>query len=377
MKPRAAVIGTGFVGVVHVEALRRIGVEVVGVLGSTPERAAAKAAAAGLPAPYPSLDALLADDRVDVVHVATPNHLHVPQVRAALAAGKHVVCEKPLATTAADSAALLREAEASGLVHCTNFNLRYYPLVQHARALVASGELGRPYHAQGGYLQDWLLLDTDWNWRLDPAAGGELRAISDIGSHWIDLLEFVSGLRVEAVMAELSTHIPVRRRPVGEVETFGASSGERVAVDVATEDAAHVLLRLSDGGRAAMTVSQIAAGRRNHLAFEIDCSAGSVAWNSERNEELFIGRRGRPNEVLLKDVTLLAPPAAAVTSYPPGHAEGYPDTFKHLYAAVYAAAESGRMPAEPTFPTFAAGHRANVIGEAIGRSAAASVWVDI
>jgi predicted dehydrogenase len=374
MQPRAAVIGTGFVGVVHVEALRRIGVEVVGVLGSSPERAAAKAAAAGLPAPYASLDELLADRRVDVVHVATPNHLHVPQVRAALAAGKHVVCEKPLATTAADSAELLREAEASGLVHCTNFNLRYYPLVQQARALVASGELGRPYHAQGGYLQDWLLYDTDWNWRLDPAAGGELRAVGDIGSHWIDMVEFVSGLRVEAVLAELTTHIPVRRRPVGEVETFTESAGERVEITVATEDAAHVLLRFEGGARAAMTVSQIAAGRRNQLAFELDCSAGSVAWNSERNEELFIGRRGRPNELLLKDPTLLAPPAAAVTSYPPGHAEGYPDTFKHLYAAVYAAVAAGAMPAEPTFPSFAAGHRANVIGEAIGRSSRDGRW---
>jgi predicted dehydrogenase len=374
MQPRAAVIGTGFVGVVHVEALRRIGVEVVGVLGSSPERAAAKAAAAGLPAPYASLDELLADRRVDVVHVATPNHLHVPQVRAALAAGKHVVCEKPLATTAADSAELLREAEASGLVHCTNFNLRYYPLVQQARALVASGELGRPYHAQGGYLQDWLLYDTDWNWRLDPAAGGELRAVGDIGSHWIDMVEFVSGLRVEAVLAELTTHIPVRRRPVGEVETFTESAGERVEITVATEDAAHVLLRFEGGARAAMTVSQIAAGRRNQLAFELDCSAGSVAWNSERNEELFIGRRGRPNELLLKDPTLLAPPAAAVTSYPPGHAEGYPDTFKHLYAAVYAAVAEGGMPAEPTFPSFAAGHRANVIGEAIGRSSRDGRW---
>jgi predicted dehydrogenase len=374
MQPRAAVIGTGFVGVVHVEALRRIGVEVVGVLGSSPERTAAKAAAAGLPAPYASLDELLADRRVDVVHVATPNHLHVPQVRAALAAGKHVVCEKPLATTAADSAELLREAEASGLVHCTNFNLRYYPLVQQARALVASGELGRPYHAQGGYLQDWLLYDTDWNWRLDPAAGGELRAVGDIGSHWIDMVEFVSGLRVEAVLAELTTHIPVRRRPVGEVETFTESAGERVEITVATEDAAHVLLRFEGGARAAMTVSQIAAGRRNQLAFELDCSAGSVAWNSERNEELFIGRRGRPNELLLKDPTLLAPPAAAVTSYPPGHAEGYPDTFKHLYAAVYAAVAEGGMPAEPTFPTFAAGHRANVIAEAIGRSSRDGRW---
>lgn len=169
----------------------------------------------------------------------------------------------------------------------------------------------------------------------------------------------------------------MRRRPVGEVETFAAAEGERVEVTVTTEDAAHVLLRFAGGARAAMTVSQVAAGRRNQLTFELDCSAGSVAWNSERHEELFIGRRGRPNELLLKDGTLLAPAAAAVTSYPPGHAEGYPDTFKHLYAAVYAAVAAGGMPAEPAFPTFAAGHRANVIGEAIGRSAREAAWIAV
>ena len=192
---RAGVVGTGFIGTVHVDALRRLGVEVTGVVGSTSERAEAK----GLAPAYESYDALLSDERVDVVHLTTPNHLHYPQVKAALGAGKHVVCEKPLALTAAESGELVALAEQSGLVHCTNFNLRFYPLVAHARALVAAGGLGRPYHAQGGYLQDWLLYPSDGNWRVDAARGGALRAFGDIGTHWIDMVTHVTGTRVEAV----------------------------------------------------------------------------------------------------------------------------------------------------------------------------------
>ena len=210
---RAGVVGTGFIGVVHVDALRRLGVEVTGVVGSTPERAASKHIAPV----YESYEALLDDDRVDVVHLTTPNHLHATQVKAALAAGKHVVCEKPLALTAADSAELLALAERSGLVHCTNFNIRFYPLVQEARARTLRGDLGDVWNVHGGYLQDWLLLETDWNWRLEPDKGGELRAVADIGSHWLDLVQFVSGLEVEQFFADLATTLPVRRRPVGEV----------------------------------------------------------------------------------------------------------------------------------------------------------------
>src|ERR687884_1944970 len=216
---RAAVVGTGFVGVLHVEALRRLGVEVLGVVGSSPERARAK----GLE-PYDSLEALLADPRVDVVHVTSPNHLHYEQAKAVLAAGKHVVCEKPLALDSAQSAELLDLAERSGLVHCTNFNVRFYPQCREARALVAGGRLGDVWNVHGGYLQDWLLLPTDWNWRLEPEKGGALRAVADIGSHWLDLVQFVTGLQVEQVFADLATAIPVRRRPAGEVETFSAAT---------------------------------------------------------------------------------------------------------------------------------------------------------
>ncbi len=215
----AGVVGTGFIGVVHVDALRRLGVNVAGVVGSSPERAAAK----GLAPVYDSYETLLADDEVDIVHLTTPNNLHYPQVKQALAAGKHVVCEKPLAMSSAESGELLELAEASGLVHCTNFNIRFYPMIQEARARIRDGRLGDVWNVHGGYLQDWLQQPTDWNWRLEPERGGELRAVGDIGSHWLDLVQFVTGMRVESLLADLATAIPVRKRPVGEVETYAAA----------------------------------------------------------------------------------------------------------------------------------------------------------
>jgi predicted dehydrogenase len=359
----AGVVGSGFVAAIHVDALRRLGVEVVGVVGSTPERARAK----GLAPVHDSLEALL-ESSVDVVHVTTPNHLHRPQVEAVLAAGKHVVCEKPLALTSAESAELLELARASGLVHCTNFNLRFYPVVQHARALVRGGELGEVWNVHGGYLQDWLALPTDWNWRLEAEKGGELRAVGDIGSHWLDLVEFVTGLRVVELCADLATVIPVRQRPRGEVETFAdAADVERVDAPMSTEDLANVLLRFESGARGTFLVSQVSAGRRNSLRFELDCSGGALAWDGERNEELWLGHRGRPNELLLRD------PSLPRTEMPAGHAEGYADTFRELYRAVYAAVAG--EPAE--YPTFEDGHRAQLLGEAIARSHRERGWVAV
>src|SRR5919202_384411 len=375
---RAAVVGTGFIGVVHVEALRRLGVEVVGVVGSSPERARAKAAQTPLPEPYESFEALLADERVDVVHLTTPNHLHHPQAKAVLSAGKHVVCEKPLALDAEQSAELLDLAGRSGLVHCTSFNIRFYPMAQQARALVASGALGQVWNVHGGYLQDWLLLPTDWNWRLEPEKGGELRAVADIGSHWLDLVQFVTGSRVVELVADLATTIPVRRRPVGEVETFAASDdAEREDAPMSTDDVAHVLLRFDGGWRGSTVVSQVSAGRKNSLRFEVDGSLGALAWDSERPEELWLGHRERPNDCLLRGPALLEPEAALRTTLPAGHAEGFAETFKELYRAVYAAVAAGGMPDQPDFPTFADGHRENVLGEAVARSARERAWVEV
>ncbi len=373
---RAAVVGTGFIGVVHVEALRRLGIEVTGVVGSSPERARLKP---GLPEPYESFEAMLADERVDVVHLTTPNHLHFDQARAALEAGKHVVCEKPLALDSGESGALVKLAQESGLVNCTNYNLRFYPLCWEARARVARGDLGTVWNAHGCYVQDWLLYDTDWNWRLDPLLGGTLRAVADIGTHWLDLTSFVTGRRVASLFADLATVHPVRRVPTGPVETFsgGGDDVEHVERAIETEDLAHVLVRYEDGTRGSLVISQVSAGRRNRIFFEVDGSQGSLAWNAERHEELWLGHRDAPNEVLLRDPSLMDESARGFTDVPGGHAEGYPDTFKMLYRAVYRAVAAGGMPADPDFPTFADGHEQILNCEAIAASARDGCWVEV
>jgi predicted dehydrogenase len=369
----AAVVGTGFIAAVHVDALRRLGVDVLGVVGSSPDRAAE----AGLGNVYGSLGELLEDDRIDVVHLTTPNHLHHPQVKQALAAGKHVVCEKPLALTAAESRELVELADAAGVVHCTNFMARFYPLVQQARSLLHEGSLGEIWNVHGSYLQDWLLRPTDWNWRLEPERGGELRAIGDIGSHWLDLVQFVTGSRILEVFADLQTVIPIRRRPVAPVQTFAQTEAEGEDVAIATEDLAHVLLRFEGGARGAVVISQVSAGRKNILSFELDGADAALAWNSERAEELWLGRRDRPNELLLRDPSLMKPAARETTTLPGGHAEGFAETFRELYRRVYRAVESGGPPPEPDYPTFADGHWENVLGEAIALSSRERRWIEV
>jgi predicted dehydrogenase len=371
---KAGVVGTGFIGVVHVDALRRLGVEVTGVVGSSRERAAAKALA---PA-YESYEALLGDERVDVVHLTTPNHLHYDQVKQALAAGKHVVCEKPLAVTSEQSAELVELAERSGLVHCTNFNIRFYPIVQEARERVRAGEVGGVWNVHGGYLQDWLALPTDWNWRLEQEKAGELRAVGDIGSHWLDLAQFVTGLRVTEVFADLATAIPVRRRPLGEVETFArADDVEREDAPMSTEDIAHILVRFEGGARGSCVLSQVSTGRKNSVRFQVDGTAGALAWDGERHEELWIGRRDEPNELLLRNPALMHASAAARTHLPVGHAEGFADTFRELYRAVYADVARGAPSPEPDYPTFRDGHVENVLADAVARSNRERAWVTV
>ena len=373
---KAVVVGTGFIGLVHVEALRRLGVEVVGVVGSTPERARAKAHVAALPPAYPSFEAALGDARVDVVHLATPNDLHHAQAKAVLEAGKHVVCEKPLALTSTESAELAALAHETGLVAAVNFMARFYPQCQEARSRVAAGELGEIWNVHGSYLQDWLLFPTDWNWRLEPQRGGPLRAVADIGAHWLDLVQFVTGRQVVSVFADLATFLPTRRRPAGPVETFGGSAdADGVDTPVETEDAAHVLVRFEGGARGAVVISQVSAGRKNALSFEIDGSGASLAWSSVRPEELWLGRRDRANELLVRDPSLLGAAARGTTTLPGGHPEGFAETFKELYRAVYRAAAAGEPGSD--YPTFDDGHAAVVLGEAIAESSREGRWVDI
>jgi len=374
----AAVIGSGFIGAVHVEALRRIGVRVCGLLGSSPGRGAERAAALDVRRAYAGLDELLADEDVRVVHVTSPNELHHPQVRAILAAGRHVVCEKPLALTSAESAELVALAAASGLVNAVNFNSRFYPLNQHAAALVHEGGIGDVRLVSGRYFQDWLLYDTDWNWRLERERGGALRAVGDIGSHWLDLTTFVTGRRIEAVMADLATFIPVRRRPAGPVETFSTERAtETVPVEIRTEDAATILLRFEGGARGSVAISQLSPGRKNSLAYEIDGSAAAVAWDSEQPDQLWIGHRDRPNELLLRNPALMNAAGSAAARLPGGHVEGFADTFGAVFSAVYDDIAAGAPSPDRRYATFVDGHRGMLVGDAVLESSRTGRWVEV
>jgi predicted dehydrogenase len=363
----AAVVGTGFIGPVHVEAIRRLGHRVAGVLGSSHNRGRAAAERLGLPRAYATLDEVLADATVQVVHVTSPNRHHFEHARRALAAGKHVVCEKPLAMTSAESAELVRLAVAAPVVAAVCYNVRFYPLCHEARARLR--DLGPIYHVTGSYLQDWLLHDTDFNWRVEAEAGGALRAVADIGTHWLDLVTWITGLEVEEVCADLRTVHPTRRRPAGvsSVETFQTSRGPAAfeSVPVTTDDYGSVLLRFRGGAAGAMTVSQVSAGRKNGIRFEIAAAGGSLAWNSEHPEVLTIGHRDRPNEVLTRDPALLSPEARRIVDYPGGHVEGFPDTFKQLFRTIYEYIAAGDLAAAKPFPTFADGHREIVLCEAV------------
>ncbi len=374
----AAVIGSGFIGTVHVEALRRLGVQVHGLLGSSPERAAARAEQLGVPKGYASLAELLGDDRVEVVHVTSPNHLHHDQVCEILAAGRHVVCEKPLALTSVESAHLVRLAAESNRVAAVNFNIRFYPVNQHAREMVASGSLGDVRLVTGRYFQDWLLLATDWNWRLEPDRGGALRAVGDIGSHWLDLLTFITGQRVVSVMADLATFITTRQQPSGPVETFSTErAGDTVERAIETEDTATILLRFENGARGSVAISQLSPGRKNSLQYEIAGSDSAAAWDSEQPDQLWIGHREVPNEILIRNPAMMGPAAAAASALPAGHVEGFADTFRALFNAIYTDVVAGGPSDRPPYATFADGHDEMLVGDAVAASAREGRWVDV
>jgi predicted dehydrogenase len=369
--PGVAVVGTGFIGPVHVEALRRLGMAVVGVLGSDPDKSRRAAAALGLDAAYRDLDELLADPRVGSVHVASPNRLHFEQASRALAAGKHVLCEKPLAMTSAESAELVRLAAGKPLATGVNYNVRFYALCRELADRVRSGTLGEVWHVTGSYAQDWLFHPTDFNWRVRADEGGPLRAVADIGTHWLDLAFAVTGLEVEAVCAELRTVHPRRSAPAGGAQTFtggGAAPAATESVAVDTEDYGCLLLRFRGGARGCVWVSQVTAGRKNCLRLEVAGSRGSAAWDSTRSDELWLGRRDGPNELLVRDPALLGPLGRGSTSYPGEHAEGFPDSFKHCFRAFYDYIATGDFAAPPPFPTFADGHRELLLCDAVLRS---------
>ncbi|HEX4485220.1 MAG TPA: Gfo/Idh/MocA family oxidoreductase, partial [Terriglobales bacterium] len=374
---RAALVGLGFVGRAHLDALRRLGIPVRGILSSSPPRTADLCNRLGLDHGYASLDELVSDPEVDVVHICTPNHLHFEQVISTLHAGKHVMCEKPLAMDIHESATLVKLADENNCVGGVAYNLRFYPLCQEARAMVSHGLIGEPSLIHGSFLQDWLLYPTDWNWRLDTRLGGELRAVADIGTHWLDLLTWITDKKVTEVCADLATIVPKRRKPRGRVETFKTSNGTYEEMNVTTDDYGSVLLHFEGEARGVMTVSQVSAGRKTRLWFEIDGSAGSLAWNSESPNTLWIGKRHNPNQELAKDPTLMTPEARGYAAYPGGHPEGYPDTFARLFEDFYKYIAAGDFKKPRTFPTFETGHEELGLCEAMSLSARERRWVSL
>jgi predicted dehydrogenase len=383
----AAVTGTGFIGPVHVEALRRLGIRVKGILGSSPAKSETAAKQLGLAKAYASYEEILSDPEVEVIHITTPNRHHRDMVIGALDAEKHVVCEKPLATNSVETSELVERARKHPtLVTAVNYNVRFYPLALHARHLLQAGAIGRVLHVRGGYIQDWLLKDTDWNWRLLAEEGGELRAVGDIGTHWMDLMLFITGLRIDSVFADLATLIPIRQRPKVSGATFlGAERHSDVQelgpttepIRIETEDWGSVLFRFASGARGTMSVSQVTAGRKNQITFEIAGSEGSLAWDSEHPNDLWLGHRDKPNELLIRDPALLAQDIRSFANYPGGHNEGFPDTFKQLYRAVYEYLATGDFSRPKIFAGFEDGHEELLLCEAILESHLTQAWVPV
>ncbi|MBP9902094.1 MAG: Gfo/Idh/MocA family oxidoreductase [Verrucomicrobia bacterium] len=372
---RAGIIGTGFIGPVHVEALRRLGVTVAAIcdVADLGLKAAARLA---IPQAFADYRELLACREVDVVHITTPNRFHAGMSLAALQAGKHVVCEKPLAMNTRETAQIVKAVRAARRVFAVNYNVRFYPAVLQLRQLVERGELGDIIHINGSYMQDWLFKATDYNWRLLPREGGKLRAVADIGTHWMDTVSFILGAKITSVFADLATWHKYRRRPLGEVQTFAKADAKMkyATYQVQTDDFASVLLRFGNGARGNLAVSQVAAGRKNSFRLEIYGAKKSAWWSSEEPERLHFGNRDGANETAVRATPAFGDGAAGFMDYPPGHVEGFPDSFKMNFRAIYSAitgADHG------LFATAADGHQEVAVCEAIIRSNKAQTWVKV
>jgi len=378
---RVGVIGTGFIGPAHVEALRRLGnVEVVAISDVDEQTARAKAEMLGIENYFGDYRELLKDGDIEAVHICTPNNLHYQMSKEALEAGKHVVCEKPLATTVAEGEDLVKLAAGRKLVSAVHFNIRYYPLMRQIKLMMEKGEFGEIFAVHGSYLQDWLFYPTDYNWRLEPKLSGKSRAIADIGSHWIDLIEYISGLKIVEVFADFATFHKTRKKPLKPLETYAGKilkPEDYEDVPINTEDYATVLLHFDNGGRGVLTVSQVSAGRKNRLYFEMDGSKKAVAWESENPNFMWIGRRDGNNELLMKDPSLVYPQVRDLISFPGGHNEAFPDTSKQMFKEIYGYIVAGDFKATPKFPTFKDGLRELVLCEKILESNEKKKWIKV
>jgi predicted dehydrogenase len=378
-KIKTAVIGTGFMGRVHTEAIRRLGnVEVAVVAAENDELAAAFAKQTSVDKVVTDYNLVLKDPAIEAVHICTPNVLHYPIAKAAMLAGKNVLCEKPLAMSSAEAGELVKIAAEKKVANCLNHNLRFYPNIQQIRAMISNGELGEINIVQGTYSQDWLLYDTDWNWRIVAKENGPLRVMGDIGSHWMDMIMHVTGLPITALCADMHTFHKTRKRPKQAVETFAGKTlkpedYEEVPID--TEDFGAVLVKLGDRARGAFTVSQMSVGCKNRFQIEIFGSKAGVMWNQERPDELWIGHRNEPNQIIIKDASLFDVKARSYADLPGGHSEGYDDAHKQCFRRFYARVADPSAPIE--YPTFEDGlHMMRILEKSI-ESSKKRAWVDV
>lgn len=378
-KIKTAIVGTGFMGKVHAENVRRLGnVEIAAVVGSRQETADKFAEAMSIPFATSDLKVVLENKEIEAVHICTPNVDHFPMSLAAIEAGKAVLCEKPMTMTVKEARELVAGAKAKNAVNCVQHNLRYYPVVQQMRQMIASGELGEILIVQGTYSQDWLLYDTDWNWRLDAKSNGKLRVMGDIGSHWMDMIQHLTGQEITELCADLSIFHKNRKRPKGSVETFSGKKATDAEVDsfpIETEDFGMVLLHLGERTRGAFTVSQMSAGCKNYFAFQIFGTKAGVAWNQEQPDTLWIGHRNEPNQILIKDGSLFHPAAASFADLPGGHSEGYDDSHKQVFKRFYAKVADANAPVD--YPTFEDGLHGMILLEKVSESAEKRSWVTV
>jgi predicted dehydrogenase len=378
-KMKVGLIGTGYIGLVHLEIVRRlVEVEVVAVADCDLGRARAAADKLGIPKVYGCGEDLIADEEVEVVHNCTPNHLHFDLNRRALVARKSLLSEKPLALDSRESGELVSLARQHGTLTAINFCYRYYPVVQEAAARVRRGELGDVRAFVGHFLQDWLFFETDYSWRLDPKVAGRANVVADLGSHWCDLVQFITGRKIIEVMAELHTCLPKRRRPISGALSFGAGqAGESEDVDIPLDDYAALFLRLDNGARGNFTTCQVAAGRKVDIEIQVFGSKESYAWSHVHPNVLWIGRRDRPNEIFYESSTLQAEETRKYAALPTGHPMGYHDAVYNLFRDYYSALAARRegKPYLATFPDFQTGHEAMTIIDAAVESARRGTWV--
>lgn len=378
-KINVGVIGMGYIGESHIEALRRIGIcNLVAIADTNYELALSKAELYGIEKVYKTVDEILNDDSIDVIHNCTPNFLHKEINEKIIRSGKHLLSEKPLTTTYAEAQELIKlKNEHPGVEACVNFNYRMNPVVQEMRSRIKNGELGDVRIITGQYQQDWLMFDTDYSWRLEPEVAGSSCCVADIGSHWMDIIQHITGHKITSVMGDLVTVIPVRKKPVNQNETFRDSvEGDYIETEVKNEEYAAVMFKTDKGATGVFHVSELAPGHGCYFGFEINGSKESYGWNQEQNDRMWIGRRGGDNSVIIRNPNTISPEAKPYTNLAMGHPEGWNDAFKGNIYAFYKYIADG-CKGERVFSTLEDAAYIVRLTEAIVESSKTKQWVNI